>query len=218
VGLAGSYDDASSRACAATCQRCPTGIARSSRSRRRRRGRAAGARRAEGDTGGRRVLRLSDKLRRGDSDWIALWLARSWLGEHRSSSGHLYQRIRELRGMNYGDYAYIEYFPSGMFQFQPDANLCRQQQIFQIWLRPLRTNNDAQFATRAALFELEKLVHDGMTQEDFEATRNFLDKHASLLVKTQSAQLATRSTARTMGSGRLSTTCARASRGSRSTR
>ena len=128
-------------------------------------------------------------LHRGDSDWIALWLARSWLGEHRSSNGHLYQRIRELRGMNYGDYAYIEYFPSGMFQFQPDANLCRQQQIFQIWLRPLRTNNDAQFATRAALFELEKLVHDGMTQEDFEATRNFLDKQASLLVKTQSAQL-----------------------------
>jgi zinc protease len=32
-------------------------------------------------------------------------------------------------------------------------------------------------------------VRDGMTPEDFEATRNFLDKFASLLVKTQSAQL-----------------------------
>ena len=33
---------------------------------------------------------------------------------------HLYQRIRELRGMNYGDYAYIEAFPGGMYQFFPD--------------------------------------------------------------------------------------------------
>jgi zinc protease len=128
-------------------------------------------------------------LRRGDPDWMALWLARSWLGEHRSSNSHLYQRIRELRGMNYGDYAYIEYFPDGMFQFQPDPNLGRQQQIFQVWLRPLRTNNDAHFATRAALYELEKLVRNGLTQGDFEATRTFLDKYASLLVKTQSAQL-----------------------------
>jgi len=128
-------------------------------------------------------------LRRGDPDWLALWLVRSWLGEHRSSNSHLYQRIRELRGMNYGDYAYIEYFPHGMFQFQPDPNLGRQQQIFQVWLRPLRTNNDAHFAVRAAMFELEKLANDGMSQEDFEATRNFLDKFASLLVKTQAAQL-----------------------------
>jgi len=128
-------------------------------------------------------------VRRGDPDWIALWLVRSWLGEHRSSNSHLYQRIRELRGMNYGDYAYIEYFPHGMFQFQPDANLGRQQQIFQVWLRPLRTNNDAHFATRAAMYELDKLVREGMTQEDFDATRNFLDKFASLLVKTQAAQL-----------------------------
>src|SRR3546814_9933605 len=48
------------------------------------------------------------------SDWSSdvcssdLWLAKTWLGEHRSSSSHLYQRIREERGMNYGDYAYVE--------------------------------------------------------------------------------------------------------------
>ncbi|MGI9247804.1 MAG: insulinase family protein, partial [Woeseiaceae bacterium] len=71
------------------------------------------------------------ELRRGDPDWVALWLVRSYLGEHRSFNSHLYQRIRETRGMNYGDYAYIEYFPRGMFQFHPDTNLARQQQIFQ---------------------------------------------------------------------------------------
>src|SRR5262249_14558297 len=47
------------------------------------------------------------EVTRSHPDFAALSVARSWLGEHRASSSHLYQRIRELRGMNYGDYAYI---------------------------------------------------------------------------------------------------------------
>ena len=84
---------------------------------------------------------------RNNKDWAALWLVRSYFGEHRSSNSYLYQQIRQARGMNYGDYAYIEYFPRGMFQTKPDANLGRSSQIFQVWLRPLRSNNDAHFAT-----------------------------------------------------------------------
>jgi zinc protease len=129
------------------------------------------------------------ELRRGDSDWVALWLVRSYLGEHRSSNSHLYQRIRETRGMNYGDYAYIEYFPRGMFRTHPDTNLARQQQIFQVWLRPLRDNNDAHFATRTAMFELEKLIEDGISESDFETTRAYLSKFVSLLMDGQSRQL-----------------------------
>jgi zinc protease len=128
-------------------------------------------------------------LKRGDPDWIALWLARSWLGEHRSTNSHLFQRIREIRGMNYGDYAYIEYFPRGMFLTQPDTNLGRQAQIFQVWIRPLRTNNDAHFATRVATHELQKLVEAGMSETDFEETRSFLTKFVSLLTDGQSRQL-----------------------------
>ncbi len=128
-------------------------------------------------------------VRRGDPDWVALWLVRSWLGEHRSSNSHLYKRIREERGMNYGDYAYVEYFPRGMFQFHPDANLGRRQQIFQVWIRPLRNNNDAHFATRVALREIDKLINEGMSQDGFESTRSFLDKFVALLMKTQSRQL-----------------------------
>ena len=60
--------------------------------------------------------------------FVALWLARAWLGEHRASNGRLYNRIREVRGMNYGDYAYIEAFPRGMYQFFPDPNLGRRAQ------------------------------------------------------------------------------------------
>jgi len=128
-------------------------------------------------------------IKRGDPDWVALWLARSYFGEHRSTNSHLYQRIREARGMNYGDYAYIEYFPRGMFQFHPDTNLGRQQQIFQVWIRPVRSNNDAQFATRVAMYELENLINEGMTESDFEATRAYLSKFVSLLTDGQSRQL-----------------------------
>ncbi|MBT8088243.1 MAG: insulinase family protein [Gammaproteobacteria bacterium] len=129
------------------------------------------------------------ELKRGDPDWVALWLARSYLGEHRSFNSHLYQRIREARGMNYGDYAYIEYFPRGMFQFHPDTNLGRQQQIFQVWIRPLRSNNDAHFATRTAMFEIEKLIEEGLSESDFETTRAYLSKFVSLLMDGQSRQL-----------------------------
>ena len=90
--------------------------------------------------------------------------------------------------MNYGDYAYIEYFPRGMFQIHPDPNLGRQQQIFQVWIRPVVPKN-AHFAIRAAMFELNKLVTEGMTKEDFEATRNFLLKFVNILTKTQDRQL-----------------------------
>jgi zinc protease len=129
------------------------------------------------------------ELKRGDPDWVALWLARSYLGEHRNSNGQLYKRIRESRGMNYGDYAYIEYFPRGMFQFKPDTNLGRQQQIFQIWIRPLRNNNDALFAVRTAQYELQRLIDDGMSESDFEASRSYLAKYVSLLTDGQSRQL-----------------------------
>ena len=66
--------------------------------------------------------------------------------------------------MNYGDYAYIEYFPRGMFQFNPDPNLGRRQQIFHIWIRPVEPQNGV-FALRIALYELDKLVREGMSEE-----------------------------------------------------
>ncbi|MDZ7342229.1 MAG: insulinase family protein, partial [candidate division KSB1 bacterium] len=113
---------------------------------------------------------------RGDDDYYALWIANSWLGEHRNSSSHLYQVIRESRGMNYGDYSYIECFPMGWARQFPPANVGRRQQIFEIWIRPVQ-NEAAHFALRAAIRELQKLVDNGMTQEDFELTKKFLKKY-----------------------------------------
>ncbi len=123
-------------------------------------------------------------VRRGDPDFVALWLARTWLGEHRSSSAHLYQRIREARGMNYGDYAYVEAFPRGMFQFFPDPNLGRRAQLFEVWIRPVVPAN-AQMAIRIALFELRRLVEQGLTQEELEATRQYLAKNVFVMTARQ---------------------------------
>jgi zinc protease len=127
-------------------------------------------------------------VRRGDKDWAALALVASYFGQHRSSNSHLYSRLREARGLNYGDYAYIEYFPRGMFQFTPDANLGRQHQIFQIWIRPVEPQNGL-FTLRATLYEYDKLVREGMTKETFDATREFLTKYVNILTQTQDAQL-----------------------------
>jgi zinc protease len=127
-------------------------------------------------------------VNRSSKDWAALALVASYFGQHRSSNSYLYQRLREARGLNYGDYAYIEYFPRGMFLMTPDPNLARQQQIFQIWIRPVEADNGV-FALRAALYEYDKLVRDGISQEAFETTREFLGKFANVLTQTQSARL-----------------------------
>jgi zinc protease len=127
-------------------------------------------------------------VNRSHKDWPALALVASYLGQHRSSVSHLYQRLREARGLNYGDYAYVEYFPRGMFQFTPDPNLGRSSQIFQIWIRPVEPQN-SMFALRAALYEYDKLVREGMKQEDFAAIRDFLVKYANVLTSTQGARL-----------------------------
>src|SRR6266404_3043294 len=133
-------------------------------------------------------LGFPTNVTRADQDWPALAVVASYFGQHRSSNSYLYQRLREARGLNYGDYAYIEYFPRGMFQFTPDANLGRQQQIFQIWIRPVEPQN-GHFVLRAALYEYEKLVREGMSKEAFESTREFLSKYVNVLIATQDAQL-----------------------------
>lgn len=110
---------------------------------------------------------------RGSDDWYALAIANSWLGEHRNSSSHLYQVIREARGLNYGDYSYIENFPRGGYLQMPPQNVGRRQQIFEIWIRPV-PNETRHFALRAALREFKTLVENGMSESDFMLTRKFL--------------------------------------------
>jgi zinc protease len=125
---------------------------------------------------------------RGAKDWYALAVANSWFGEHRNSSSHLYQVIREARGLNYGDYSYIEHFPHGGQLQVPPQNVCRRRQIFEIWIRPV-PNEARHFALRAALREFQHLVDHGMTAEEFTLTRNFLKKYVLHYAPTTMARL-----------------------------
>lgn len=116
-------------------------------------------------------------VHRGEPDFYALWLANSWLGEHRNSASHLYQVIREARGLNYGDYSYVEAFPEGGRRQFPPTNVSRRQQLFEVWIRTL-PNDQALFALRSALREVDRLATEGLSEEEFQLTRSFLSKYA----------------------------------------
>jgi len=125
---------------------------------------------------------------RGDEDFFPLWVFSSWFGEHRNSSSHLYQVIREKRGLNYGDYAYIEAFLNGGALNFPEPNNPRRKQIFEVWIRPV-PHEARLFTLRAALRELKKVVDNGLTQEDFETTKKFLLNYCLFYAQTTMQRL-----------------------------
>lgn len=134
-------------------------------------------------------------LLRNDADFVPLLVANSYLGEHRNSVGRLYQAIRETRGMNYGNYSYIEAFPAGYATQQPRVNVARRSQLFEIWIRPIsqtapgNLNDRTLFATRAAMFELQKLVEKGMTPAAVHASKEFLRNYVGTWGATISRRL-----------------------------
>lgn len=126
---------------------------------------------------------------RKDKDYYALLLANSYLGEHRTFSGILMNHLRGDRGLNYGDYSYIEKFTGGLGGAPfPEPNTPLRQQFFSIWLRPVQPEN-THFAIRDALFELKTLVDKGLSKESFDATRNFLLNYSKLWVSTLDRRL-----------------------------
>ncbi len=126
---------------------------------------------------------------RGSREWYALAVANSWFGEHRNSSSHLYQVIREARGLNYGDYSYIERFPSAGSRQLPPQNVCLRKQLFEIWIRPV-PNEARLFALHAALREYRRLVTQGLTQQEFDLTRRFLSKYVLQYARSTMERLA----------------------------
>lgn len=141
---------------------------------------------------------------RRDDDFAALMVANSWLGEHRKSYSRLYQKIREQRSMNYGDYSYIEWYEGGGRNMLPPPGVPRSSNYFSIWLRPVQTaeslhkqypelsdikTGHAHFAIRMALREMQTLIDKGLSTEDFELTRKFLISYMKLYIQTPSRQL-----------------------------
>lgn len=141
---------------------------------------------------------------RADDEFAALMVANSWLGEHRKSYSRLYQKIREERSMNYGDYTYIEWYENGGRFMLPPPGVPRSSNYFSIWIRPVQIAaqlqqqypelkdikvGHAHFALRMALRELDLLVKNGMSKEEFDATRTFLLSYTKLYAQTPSERL-----------------------------
>jgi zinc protease len=124
-------------------------------------------------------------LLRNEADFVPMLVANSYFGEHRNSVGRLYQAIRETRGMNYGNYSYIEAFPAGYATQQPRVNVTRRSQLFEVWIRPVsltapgNLHDRTLFATRAALYELRRLVEKKMTTEAVAGSKEFLRNYVS---------------------------------------
>ena len=143
-------------------------------------------------------------ITRESPDFAALMVANSWLGEHRKSYSRLYQKIREQRSMNYGDYSYIEWYENGGGNMLPVPGTPRHMNYFSIWLRPVQTaqslksqypgmdsltEGHARFALRMALREYSQLVNTGLTEAQFEETRTFLMSYTKLYIETTSKKL-----------------------------
>jgi zinc protease len=143
-------------------------------------------------------------ITRANDEFAALMVANSYLGEHRKSYAKLYQVIREQRSMNYGDYSYIEWYNNGGGNMVPPSGVPRQSNYFAIWIRPVQIAKQlkmqyeelkdvnvghAHFALRMALREMDKMIKNGLSQEDFEATRAFLESYIRLYIKSPEQQL-----------------------------
>ncbi len=112
---------------------------------------------------------------RSDADFAALWVGNSALGEHRQLGGILFHRLREDRGLNYGDYTYLEHFVQGDDTY-PEPNQDRHLQDFSVWIRPV-VNENRGFALRAALYEVGKVIKEGLSPEQVERTKAFLKSY-----------------------------------------
>ena len=127
-------------------------------------------------------------LKRGHPDYYPLLLAFSCLGEHRQSMGRLFRTIREARGLNYGDYAYIEHFIQAGWTTKPMVNVARSRQEMSVWIRPVQHRHRF-LALKLALFELKKFVEKGLTQEELDRTKGFLMGYTRVLEESLTRRL-----------------------------
>jgi zinc protease len=125
---------------------------------------------------------------RRDDDFYPLFVAASYLGEHRTFTGVLMLNMRQKRGLNYGDYAYVENFIQDGWSTFPLPNITRRQQHFEIWLRPVPPQS-AGFAIREAIYETDKLIREGIPAEGFASTRQFLSNYVNLWAQDGSRRL-----------------------------
>ncbi|CAN5373721.1 hypothetical protein BH09MYX1_BH09MYX1_03580 [soil metagenome] len=125
---------------------------------------------------------------RASEDFPAVSFFTAVVGLHRQSAGVLYNRLREARGFNYGDYMYPEYFEQEGWGRFPLPNIVRRQQFISIWLRPLKPDN-ALFALRGALYFYRQKLETGIPDEEIQRFRGFLSRYIGLEQQTPARRL-----------------------------
>ena len=134
-------------------------------------------------------LGLTWDVRRGHPDFPALVLAVAALGQHRQGAAfRLFRSLRELRGLNYGDYAYAEHFVEEEGGALPEPGHPRSQQALTVWLRPVEPQHRA-FALRLALFEVERWAREGLGEEELARAKRFLAGHTLAFDATSARRL-----------------------------
>ena len=143
-------------------------------------------------------------LTRANDDFAALMIANSWMGEHRKAYSRLYKKIRQARSMNYGDYSYIEWYDAGGGNMLPPSGVPRASNYWSIWIRPVQISTQlksqypeladisighAHFALRMAIYQFDLLIKNGMSEEDFIATKTFLRSYSKLYAQSPAQQL-----------------------------
>jgi len=128
------------------------------------------------------------QLTRSSPDFPAVAFFTDYLGLHRQSAGRLYQELREKRGLNYGDYAYAEFFEQEGWGRFPLPNVARRQQLFSMWLRPVKSEN-ALFAIHAALREYDATRTHHVPDAEVRRFRAFLTRYTALEELTPSRRL-----------------------------
>jgi zinc protease len=129
------------------------------------------------------------EVKRGDPEFPALVVAVSALGEHRQGAAfRLFKELREVRGLNYGDYAYPEHFEQAAGSALPEVNRPRSHQEFTVWLRPVEPHHRL-FAVRAALYEIDRWVRDGLSPDELDRVRQFLLGYTLMFDQTDSRKL-----------------------------
>jgi zinc protease len=96
-----------------------------------------------------------------------------------------------------------------MFNFQPDPNLGRRAQIFEVWIRPTLPAN-AHMALRIAVHELDALIQNGLTREQFEMTRDYLMNNVYVMTARQDQQLGYALDSQWYGTGEFTSTMRKA--------
>ncbi len=130
----------------------------------------------------------STAMTRASSDYPAIAFFMDYLGLHRSDSALLYEELRTRRGLNYGDYAYAEFFEQQGDGAFTRPNLVRRQQLVSIWIRPVKPQNTL-FALRGALYFYSHLLANGVPDAEITRARSFLSRYLALGQLTESLRL-----------------------------